>query len=379
LTSARPRLALLHYTAHPVTGGVESVMEEHRRLLAAAGYPVTVIAGRGEAVIVPEVDSRRPETSFDELRERLVQTLAPLLREIDVVIAHNVLTMPFNLPLIDVLPKLGRPLIAWTHDIAWVNPRYAEFRRDEWPYRLLHEPAPGARYVAISDLRREQLEATYGVAAPVIPNGVDAGRLLRLRPATVELLRRAGSWQRNPIVLVPLRVTRRKRLEDALEVAARLRPRQPQLGWIVSGPLGPHQADNREYWEHLRELRSRLGLEDVFAFLHEFGQGDRHPVDDEMMAELYALAGAVFLPSESEGFGLPVIEAALTKTPLVCTDIAAFAELEAERRYPTGDLAAAAGLLEATLAGSPQARAREGFTWEAIFPKIEGVIADAVA
>lgn len=376
--SAKPHVALLHYTAHPVTGGVESIMEEHRRLLSGAGYRVTVIAGRGDAVIVPEVDSRRPETGFGELRQRLAGVLPPLLQGVDVVIAHNVMTMPFNLPLTAVLPELGRPVVAWTHDVAWVNPRYAQYHRPGAPFDLLHTPAPGVRYVAISDVRREDLAAAYGVEAGVVSNGVDVSRLLRIRPTSVELLRRAKVWDATPLVLVPVRITPRKRLEDALEVAARLGDAHPSLGWVVSGPLGPHQAENVEYWAELTNRRRELGLEGRFAFLHEFSEAGEHPVDDEMMAELYALAGAVFLPSESEGFGLPVVESALTKTPIVCTDIPAFAEVGGLHGYRVGDVGAAADALEGVLKANPQARARQTYTWEAIFPKIEGVISDVL-
>lgn len=392
MNSKRPRVALLHYTAHPVTGGVESILEQHRRLLVGAGYPVTVLAGRGDAEILPEVDSRHPDverlylglahgedcsTLFGELRERLAELLAPLLAGSDVVIAHNVMTMPFNLPLTAVLPELGKPVVAWTHDVAWINPRYGAFRRDGHPYDLLHRPAPAVHWVAISELRHGDLLSAYGVPAVVVPNGIDVGRLLRIRPATVRLLERAGVWRANPLLLVPFRITRRKRIEDAIEVAASLLPRWPDQGWVVSGPLGPHQADNREYWEQLRDLRRRHGLEDRFAFLHEFGDGGRHPVDDEMMGELYALASAVFLPSESEGFGLPLVEGMLTKTPVVGTDIPAFREIGGLRLHGVGDVAAAARALEAAV-GRDQSHALATYTWEAIFPKIESVIRDAL-
>src|SRR5258706_9513247 len=110
----RPRLVLLHYTAAPVLGGVESILESHRRLLSGAGYPVRVVAGRGEAELVPELDSRHPEVEaltrrlaagdpapeeFRRLAAGIAGKLEPLLAETDLVIAHNVMTMPFNLPL----------------------------------------------------------------------------------------------------------------------------------------------------------------------------------------------------------------------------------------------------------------------------------------
>src|SRR5207244_1803232 len=41
-----------------------------------------------------------------------------------------------------------------------------------------------------------------------------------------------------------------------------------------------------------------------------------------LVADLYALADVLVLPSESEGFGLPLLEAALHRLPIVCTALA---------------------------------------------------------
>ena len=41
-----------------------------------------------------------------------------------------------------------------------------------------------------------------------------------------------------------------------------------------------------------------------------------------VIADLYALADALVLPSQSEGFGIPLLEAALHRLPIVCSDLA---------------------------------------------------------
>ena len=81
----------------------------------------------------------------------------------------------------------------------------------------------------------------------------------------------------------------------------------------------------------LLRQRSRLGLDGVVSFLHELaGPDGEHPVDDRTMAELYRMADLVLLPSESEGFGLPVLEAGLIRAPLVCADIPVLREVAAD-------------------------------------------------
>ena len=391
----RPRIALLHYTAAPVLGGVEAILESQRRVLSEAGYEVRVVAGRGEAEVIPELDSRHPEVEalsrrlaagdpapdeFARLAALIGAQLEPVLGAIDLVIAHNVMTMHFNLPLAAALA--GRRVLAWTHDLAWSNPRYRAFHRDGRPYELLHEAAPGVRYTAISERVRSQLVETYGVTSEVVPNGIDRARLLRIRPSTLALLEPAGVLGAGPLVLVPFRVTRRKRLELALRCAAALIDEQPTLRMVVTGPLGPHSADNVAYWEELAVLRRELGLEQRVVFLRELG--DPHPVDDEMVGELYQLASAVLLTSESEGFGLPVLEAGLARVPVVCSDLDVFREVagDAAWSFPAdASVEYIADVLEAAL-DTPQARLQArvaAYDWTWVLPRIEEEVRLALA
>jgi glycosyltransferase involved in cell wall biosynthesis len=396
------RLALLHYAAPPQTGGVEAILGAHARILREAGHDVIVIAGRGDAELVPEVDSRHPEVEevarrlargepatrqFALLRARLATRLAPLVQDRDAVIAHNVLTMPFNLPLAAALGDLGRPVLAWTHDLAWTNPRYADFHRQGWPWTILSEAQPWATYVAISRTRQREIRDAMGLPAgsvPVVPNGVDAEALWSLSPPTLQLADRGDFRHADPLVLVPVRLTPRKRIELALEAAAILHRGHPGLRLVVSGPLGPHSAGNRAYWAELRDQRARLALEQVVCFLHELGPpGGGHPVGDRSVADLYRMADAVLLPSESEGFGLPLLEAALCRAPLVCADIPVLRDLATAAftfQEPAGPEAVARAL-ERALA-SRVARAKRGvvrrYSWGAVLHLIERAVTTAV-
>src|SRR5438094_389898 len=69
----RPRqgIALLHYTAPSILGGVEQVLGAHAAGLRALGAEVTIVAGRGRVAAgtrlarVPELDSRHPAVLRD--------------------------------------------------------------------------------------------------------------------------------------------------------------------------------------------------------------------------------------------------------------------------------------------------------------------------
>jgi glycosyltransferase involved in cell wall biosynthesis len=399
----RTKLALLHYTAPPVLGGVEAILGIQAQLLAASGHDVRVIAGEGDAEVVPEIWSRHPKVErvahalaagepipaeFERLQALLTERLRPLLNDRDLVIAHNVLTMPFNLPLAGALVAIGLPIVAWTHDLAWINPRYRQYQREGAPYDVLHCPQPNATYVAISQVRQKEIVATLGLPpsmVPVVPNGIDPMGFWGIGPRTRDLAKRGGFENANPLVLVPVRVTRRKRLELAVEAAAQLQERYPNLRVLVSGPLGPHDAANQAYASWLKDLRSSLGLETTVRFLYELGQpGGPHPVDDRSTTELYRMADCVLLPSESEGFGLPVLEAALSRAPMVAADIDVIKEVGGSDVYtfPTqGSASDVATAAERALQSRParlRRRVIEHHDWRSVSSQLEDVIEEVI-
>jgi mannosylglucosylglycerate synthase len=369
--------------------------------LRRAGHDVRVLAGRGDGDLIPELDSRHPEvervtralaagdpasvsSTFEGLRCRLRDRLGAALDDRDLLIVHNVLTMPFNLPLAAALLDLERPLLAWTHDVAWTIDQYAAYRRQSWPYELLGHPQSRVTYVTISNLRQRELAALFELPlarVPVVPNAVDALDFAGLGPRARNLLDRAGALEADPLLLVPVRVTPRKRLELALEAAAQLEPRMPGLRVVITGPLGPHNRDNTAYAEMLLERRARLGLDQVVRFLFEqAGSDGHHPVAAEDVAQLYRVSDAVLLPSDAEGFGLPLVEAALVRVPVVCADLPVFREVGGAGLYTfpvAADATQVAAQVERALsqrAVRQRRRAIRRYSWPSVIDRTERVI-----
>ena len=165
-----------------------------------------------------------------------------------------------------------------------------------------------------SNATRDAVVSRAGIAperTTVVPNGphpscspnaepaadIDAARFLGPRGATVDLLH-VGST-------IP-----RKRIDVLLRVLDSLRSAHRQLRLVrVGGPFtSAQQADVR-----------RLGLGDAIVVLPA--------LDRSTLASVYRRSALLLMPSEREGFGLPVLEALACGTPVVASDVPALREV----------------------------------------------------
>jgi glycosyltransferase involved in cell wall biosynthesis len=141
----------------------------------------------------------------------------------------------------------------------------------------------------------------------------------------------------NIVFLQPTRVISRKSIELNFKLIKRLfsydsfyekfisNP-QLKLSLIVSGPI-PHgqqdyyqelKRDFKKFLEGLpKEFKSRVLLGFLFSEFdkNEFKKKYKKPLDIE---QLYDVASLILLPSQTEGRGLPIIEAAACGTPIFC-------------------------------------------------------------
>jgi mannosylglucosylglycerate synthase len=403
----KPRIAILHYTAPPVVGGVEAVMVEHARLFAEAGYPTTLVVGRGgdEEALPPgtavrrieEIDSEFPQNmeiaaaldrgevppEFHQLRQQIVRALAEALQDVDVLIAHNVLTMHFNLPLTaalhDLLDEKRLPrLIAWTHDASWEDPLQKPHVRPGYPWDLLRRLRRGADYVVLTRDRQIALATMFHCPQNrlrIIPNGVHTRFWWNLSDEGEALIRQFGLLDGDIFILQPVRITQLKNIAYSLRVAAAVKALGMAPRFVVTGPPDPHDPAGLQLLENLRELRRELDLENEAVFICELSDNGSSPrvLPFSVVRDLYQACDIIFLPSTSEGFGIPVIEAGLIGRPVFCADIPPFREIgrDAVHRFSLNDdPAQIAGRLAAWAlrdrAHKLRRRVWRNYTWHAV-------------
>jgi len=312
------KITLIHYTYAPIVGGVEIVLAEHARLFADHGHEVTVLCQRG-ASLDPRIQIRQIPSS--DHPETLTAFLSATLENQSVVFLHNLATMPFHLPLTKALWEVATQLlhtrfIAWIHDIAHYHPDYASTTIPNASGRILNQAQPRYEFIAISELRRRQWTELTGAPCEIIPNGLNPSRCLGLSPSIAHLASQHQLFNREILLLHPTRLLRRKNLELGLHVVSALQSSGRSVAYLITGPPDEHNPRSREYVAELLQLRTQLHLTNEAIFLHE-----ETPVGDHDLASLFTLADALFFPSRQEGFGLPILEAALHRLPIFTADI----------------------------------------------------------
>ncbi len=350
-------VGILHYSAPPIIGGVESVIAHHARLFQEAGTEVQIVAGRGapfdpqvQMHIIPELDSRHPRVlavgeqlaqgnvpeAFFTLRDEIKTRLQPYLQSLGILIAHNVVTLHKNLPLTAALYDLvveeqQMPLIAYVHDLAWKDPLYLPELHEGYPWDLLRIRWSGVQYVTISRHRQQWLQELLGLSpeeVPVIYPGISLFEFLDIGDVARRLVRQLHLLDHWPLFLYPTRITRRKNIEGSLAIAAELRKTFPELALIITGPPGPHNPKNQTYLEELRELRRTLHLDNHVYFLYEYGEKDQPLLlPDKAVRDFYRLCDVLLFPSRREGFGIPLLEAGVLQMPIFASRLAPFEEI----------------------------------------------------
>ncbi len=417
----KPRLVLLHYTAPPIVGGVEQVIGEQARLFAERGYAVTVVAGRADAqafaehvdvLVLPELDPGAESNlkivealgadivlpEFRCLQARIERALQPICAGNTLILAHNVLNYHLHFPLTAALHHLLdegaiRRMIAWCHDVSrYVNPTSGSALRFGFPWELLRTCRSEVKYVAVSCKRQRSLAHVLGCPQDqirIIPDGIDPCAFGGLGDETSQLIKNYELLQADLILLMPVRITRATNIKRALEIIGCLRDMGLRVNLVVTGPADPDALDGQAYLREVLALRHKLRLDRDVVLVSQDLAGTPGPltVGPAMLAELYRICDLVLLTSNSEGFGLPVLEAGLSGRPIFTTDVPALEEFEPDSVFgiERGELAAQVAQRIREWAQQDTSyrlrrRVRRDYTWSEVYRRhIEPLLQECAA
>jgi glycosyltransferase involved in cell wall biosynthesis len=212
----------------------------------------------------------------------------------------------------------GRTLVT-CHDLdAFRSILQPEEERRSWPYRWMTRRILSGLHLAAhvacdSEATRGALVALASFPEDrlsVIPNGTDTGGEPEADAAAdVEAARMLGPRRGVELLHVGSTIPR-KRIDVLLDVFAGVHRARPEMRLTRVG--GPFTAEQR--------VRARdLGVLDAIHVLPF--------VDRATLGAVYRRSVLALLPSDREGFGLPIVEALACGTPMVASDIPVLREI----------------------------------------------------
>jgi D-inositol-3-phosphate glycosyltransferase len=276
------------------------------------------------------------------------------------VLVHNIHAGPFEGLAKDELPgqlcvfarevlrsEASQPLghYAAVHSHYWLSGQVGALARDRWGVPLVHSmhtmakvkndalaegdtPEPPARIIgeeqvveaadmliANTDTEAKQLINLYDACASrveVIHPGVDL-EVFRPRDRG-DVRRRLDVPQDATVVMFAGRIQPLKAPDVLLRAVHVLLEREPDLrARLVVPVVGGPSGSGLDHPGALAQLSERLGLADVVRFVP--------PVAQAELAEWYAAADLVAVPSFNESFGLVAVEAQASGTPVVAAAV----------------------------------------------------------
>ncbi len=317
------RIGLLTHSVNPRGGVVHTV--ELAQALHAQGHDVTVFAPAADGQrLFRSIDCRfepvpvgpAPRDVVDMARLRIaafVDHLSPRLEPATFDVLHAQDGLSANA--LATLQQLGR-IAGFVRTVHHLDP-FAEPQLAAWQTRGV---LAARGVLCVSRLWQQRLQDELGVQAHCVNNGVDLARYTSTPDARDSALAQRLGLRSGPVFVAVGGIEARKNTRRVLQAFALLKPTLPPTQLLIAG--GASLLDHADYVQAFRDDLRASGLS-------EGAGGDvviTGALDDADMPSLFRLAHVLVMASTREGFGLVVLEALASGTPVVASRIAPFTE-----------------------------------------------------
>lgn len=211
--------------------------------------------------------------------------------------------IPIRIPYVAYVPVEGEPII---HQ-GWREMLSSEY----------------VHWFTCSEYGQQVAARDIGREVDYIYHGVDHDVFTPLDDEEREAYRKRLGWDGKFVISCVAQNVRRKQLPRLMEAVAILKHQFKQRDLVLYLHTVPFQRHYLEGW-NLMEVSRAFGIHDEVVFNplmghHHAAVPERGDIDVPGLRELMGAADLFVLPSQIEGFGLPIAESMAVGTPVVVT------------------------------------------------------------
>jgi len=319
--------------------------EEQIKMFLKAGYKPVAIVTEGftppddsyfnkiELRMIHNVfrdDDKYKDKSFEDDVNMLAFEIEKHLKDVDVVITHDLLYMPdytkYNLAARIVAKK--NPKLKWLHWIHSCTPinLLSDMRQkfiDVFP-SIVDKPFPNSLAVFPNTYDIPRVAKSLGFKEKdvrCVPHPIDYCKYNKFEKDTIKLVEDRNLLDADAICVYPLRLDRGKQPHIVLEIMAEVKNRGKSTRVIFIDLQSNSQDPNDDKFKYREELKQQaidLGFnKDEVIFTSEFIPEWNLEVSRSVVADLMRLANVFILPSRSETFSLVALEAEIQGASIV--------------------------------------------------------------
>lgn len=313
------------------------VVQDQIKMLVKNGYKPTVIVAEGFVAtgmyadpavkieylpIVPVYNEIKKDESFEDDVKSLSQSLLKILKDIDVVITHDIIyqnaCLKHNFAARKVALEI--PKIKWLH---WIHSAtspvtLANLRSifSEEYLNLVKVEFPNSFYVFFNHYSIPRVAENFGVdqeKVRVVHHPSDLKEVYGLTDSVAQFVDSKKIYEADAICIYPIRLDRGKQVEMVIKTMACLKEFDLKVR-VVIVDFHSTGGDKVTYRDELKALAIDWGLnEDEISWTSEFKEDWSVEIPHEDVMALMRISNVFIMPSVSESYSLITQETALNK------------------------------------------------------------------
>lgn len=332
------------------------VVQNQIRMLVSGGYEPVVIVKQGfraeQTFALPQVTlryipvvsasnyiSEAVDASFKSDVEKLKVSLIENLKDVDVVLTHDLIYQPESLKLNfaarlaikenDHIAKIR--WLHWVHSATSPQTLGKELKQSDTYFDVASQRFPNSFVIFPNSYSIPRVARNFGYEedqVKVVHHSTNMPSLCKWDEVVTQLVMEKNMLDADAIAVYPVRLDRGKQVEVVIKTFAQLKKLDCSVRVIVAD-FHSTGGDKVTYRKDLHNLAVDWGLNDQeLTFTSEFHESWHVSVPNKVVHDLFELSNVFMMPSKSETYSLVAQEAALLGNLLVLNhDFAPFRDI----------------------------------------------------